>query len=389
MPAVTSVDDLRTLAKKRIPRWVFDYADAGSFEEQTLHANRDDFRRLRIQQRVMVDVSSRSQATSILGQPITMPIGIAPTGLAGFFHPNGEIHGAKAAASAGVPYCLSTVSICSIEDVRAASKMPFWFQIYIMRDRGLTRSLIERAEAAACSALVVTLDLPLQAQRHKDIKNGLKIPPRLTLPNLLEMACKPRWSIGMLHAGRFNFGNFKGAFDGAESMTSFAEWVAQSFDASISWKDIEWIRAIWPGKLILKGILNAKDARHALAAGADAIVVSNHGGRQLDGAPSSIATLSGVADAVGSDTEILFDGGIRTGQDVLKAMALGARCCLIGKSYLYGLAASGQAGVARTIEILRKEIDVTLALSGTTDVVTIDSSFLYQPPMTNSLVGLL
>jgi L-lactate dehydrogenase (cytochrome) len=372
MASIVNVSDMETLARRRIPGWVFDYAAGGSYDERTLHANQNDLARLTFDQRVMVDVSSRKMATTIVGIPTALPIGIAPTGLAGFFHPDGEIHAARAAIAADIPYCLSTVSICSIEDVRAAAG-PFWFQIYVMRDRGFTRSLIERARLADCPALVLTLDLPLQAQRHRDIRNGLVIPPRFTLKALLEMTMKARWSLGMAKAGRFDFGNFKDA-PKTGGMASFARWVADSFDPTFTWGDVAWIRENWPGKLILKGILNADDAKMAMNVGADAIVVSNHGGRQLDGAPSTISVLPEIADTLGGKTEIIFDSGIRSGQDVLKALALGARYCLIGRAHLYGLAAGGQSGVAKVIDIMRRELDVSMALTGSSDVVRIDPS---------------
>jgi L-lactate dehydrogenase (FMN-dependent) and related alpha-hydroxy acid dehydrogenases len=375
---VANIGDLRAQARRRIPRWIFDYADGGAYDERTLQANRDDLARLQLRQRVMVDVSSRSIATSVLGQAIRAPLAIAPTGLAGLFHPHGEIHGARAAVASGIPFCLSTLSICSIEAVRAATQTPFWFQIYVMRDRGVTRSLIERAVAAQCSALVLTLDLQVQGQRHRDVRNGLGLPPRLSMTNLLDMATRPRWTLGILAARRFSFGNLSGALSSFADGQTFGEWIAQSFDPSLTWDDVAWVRALWPRKLILKGVLDVEDAKLAVAAGADAVVVSNHGGRQLDGAPSSIAVLPRIAAAVGDRTEILFDGGVQSGQDVLKALALGARCCLLGKAYLYGLAAAGEPGVRKVIELISRELSVSMALTGSASVQRVDRSVLYR-----------
>lgn len=371
---VANVDDMQDLARRRIPAWIYDYAAGGSYAETTLRANREDFDAVKLDQRVMVDVSRRAKETSIVGIPTRLPFGIAPTGLAGFFHPDGEIRAARAARAAGIPYCLSTVSICSIEDVRRAAG-PFWFQVYVMRDRGFTQSLIERARDAECPVLVLTLDLPLQAQRHRDIRNGLVVPPRLTPKSLIEMAFKTRWLFGIVRAGRYDFGNFKGAAKSA-GMASFAQWIAESFDPTFTWNDIGWVRDLWPGKLILKGVLNADDARRAVSVGADAVVVSNHGGRQLDGASSSIAALPAIRDAIGSDTEIILDSGIRSGQDVLKALALGARFCLVGRPHLYGLAAGGEAGVAKVIDIIARELDVSMALTGSSDVTRIDPTIV-------------
>src|SRR5579862_1396978 len=368
MSMILSIDDLRTIAKKRLPRAIFDYADGGSYEERTLHANAADLDALTFRQRVMVDVSAVSLATSVLGSPIAMPLAIAPTGLAGLFHADGEILGARAAAAFGIPFCLSTMSICSIEDVRAATDQPFWFQQYLMRDRGFNQELIERAIAAQCSALMLTLDLQVIAERRRDPRNGLSVPPRLTLKNALDVASKPAWALKVLLGKRRTFGNLAGRIGGSSAIRTLAEWTATQFDASANWRDVEWVRSRWPGKLILKGVLDAEDARFGLAAGADAIVVSNHGGRQLDGAPSSISVLAEIVAAIDGRCEVLFDGGIRSGQDLAKALALGARGGMIGKSFLYGLAAAGQAGVARTLAILRDELKVTLALTGTTDV---------------------
>lgn len=376
MTTITNIQDLRALAKKRIPRAIFDYADRGSYDERTISANRADLAALALRQRVMVDVSDRTLATTMVGEDVALPVAIAPTGLTGLFHGNGEICGARAAQAFGVPFTLSTMSICSIEDVAAATSKPFWFQLYVMRDREFSKSLVERAIAAKCSALVLTLDLQIQGQRHRDLKNGLSVPPRLTLANAIDIATKPAWAMRVLMGKRRSFGNLDGFVKGADSLTTLSAWTAQQFDPSLSWKDIEWVRKIWPGKLILKGILDVGDARAAAATGADAVVVSNHGGRQLDGAISSIKALPRVVDAIGHQTEILFDGGVQSGQDVLKALALGARGCLIGKSFLYGLAAMGEAGVTKTLEILARELDVSMALTGTRHVRDVTGAVL-------------
>ncbi|MGF6231019.1 L-lactate dehydrogenase (cytochrome) [Inquilinus ginsengisoli] len=376
MPTITNIQDLRALAARRIPRAIFDYADRGSYDEVTLRANRADLAAIGLRQRVMIDVDKRSVATTILGEDVTMPLAIAPTGLTGLFHGDGEILGARAAEAFGIPFCLSTMSICSIEDVRGAVKKPFWFQLYVMRDRGFSQSLIERAKAAQCSALVLTLDLQIQGQRHRDLKNGLAVPPRLTLANALDIATKPAWAMKVLFGKRRSFGNLEGQVKGADDLKTLSEWTASQFDASLSWKDVEWVRSIWPGKLILKGVLDEEDAKIAAATGADAVVVSNHGGRQLDGARSSISALPGIVQAIGDRTEILFDGGVQSGQDILKAVALGARGCLMGKAFLYGLAAMGEAGVTKALEIMRKELDISMALTGTGDITRVDRSSL-------------
>lgn len=376
MPTITNIQDLRALAKRRIPRAIFDYADRGSYDEATLRANRADLAAIGLRQRVMIDVDNRSVATRILGEDVTMPLAIAPTGLTGLFHGDGEIHGARAAQAFGIPFCLSTMSICSIEDVHGAVKKPFWFQLYVMRDRGFAASLIERAKAAQCSALVLTLDLQIQGQRHRDLKNGLSVPPRLTLMNALDIATKPAWALGVLFGKRRSFGNLAGQVKGADSLTTLSQWIGSQFDASLSWKDVAWVRSLWPGKLILKGVLDEEDAKIAASTGADAIVVSNHGGRQLDGARSSISALPGIVQAVGDKTEILFDGGVQSGQDILKAVALGARGCLMGKAFLYGLAAMGEKGVATALQVMRKELDISMALTGTADITKVDRNTL-------------
>ncbi len=373
---ILSIDDLRDLAKRRIPRAIFDYADGGSYRELTLRANAADLDAITFRQRVMVDVSAVSVATTVLGGAVSMPLAIAPTGLSGLFHADGEILGARAAAAFGIPFCLSTMSICSIEDVRTATGQPFWFQQYLMRDRGFNQALIERALAAQCSALMLTLDLPLLGERHRDARNGLNIPPRLSLRNVWDVATKPAWASKVMFGKRRTFGNLAGHIPGATGMLNLAEWTHSQFDASVNWRDVEWVRSRWPGRLILKGVLDAEDARFALAAGADAVVVSNHGGRQLDGAPSSISVLPEVVGAIDGRCEVLFDGGIRSGQDIAKALALGARAGLIGKSYLFALAAAGEAGVTRALEIMRNELRVTFALTGTTSVAAVGRHML-------------
>jgi L-lactate dehydrogenase (cytochrome) len=382
MQAITNVGDLRTMAKRRVARAIFDYVDSGSYDEVTLHANCSDLAALRLRQRVMVDVSSRNLASTMLGQPVSMPVGLAPTGLTGIMHGDGEILAARAAERAGVPFCLSTMSICSIEDVRGAVTQPFWFQLYVMRDRAFSQSLIERAIAANCSALVLTLDLQIQGQRHRDIKNGLAVPPRLTLANALDIATKPSWAWGVMMGKRKSFGNLEAQLAKAGNLKTLSEWIAGQFDPSLNWNDVAWVRRLWPGKLILKGVLNVEDARLAADSGADAIVVSNHGGRQLDGAPSSIAALPSIAAAVGDRVEIMFDGGIRSGQDVLRALALGAKSCLIGRAFLYGLGALGEAGVTATLDIIRKELDVAMALTGTRDVRNVTGDVLWNDTRT-------
>jgi len=375
---VTNIADLRALARRRVPRAFFEYADRGSYDEATLHENRRALDRLQLRQRVMQDVDNRSLATTIIGSPASMPLAIAPTGLTGLQHGSGEIHGARAAAQAGIPFCLSTMSICSIEQVHAASDTPFWFQVYVMRDRGFTRELIQRARAADCSALMLTADLTVQGQRHREIKNGLSVPPKITLRNLFDIASKPRWAWHVLQAPSRSFGNLEGRIGGADSLTTLAQWIANQFDPTLNWDDLAWIRELWPGKLIIKGILDPEDARLAVTHGVDAIVVSNHGGRQLDGAPGSIDVLASIVEAVDGRTEVLFDSGITSGQDLLKALALGARAGLIGKAFLYGLGAGGQGGVAQAIELIRRELSVTMALTGQRDAAHISPDILWR-----------
>ena len=379
MHPITHNEDLRQLAMRRAPRAIFDYVDRGSYDEVTLHANRADMDALKLRQRVMIDVAQRSLKTTMIGQPVTMPVGLAPTGLTGIMHPDGEILAARAAQAFGVPFTLSTMSICSIEAVRAAVSQPFWFQLYVMRDRGFAASLIERAKAAQCSALILTADLQIQGQRHRDIKNGLSVPPRLTLANALDIASKPRWALGMLGTKHRNFGNLAGQIPGGgKDLTTLSQWIASQFDPTLSWKDVAWVRSLWPGKLIVKGILDADDAREAVEAGADAVVVSNHGGRQLDGAPSSIAALPYVVDAIGDRCEVWLDSGVRSGQDVVRVLALGARATMIGKAFLYGLGAMGERGVTTALELIRKELDVSMALMGTRDVCDIGPHVLWR-----------
>ncbi len=368
MPTITNIEDLRRIARRKIPRAIYDYVERGSYDELTLKANRADLDATKLRQRVLIDVSKLSLASSMLGEAVAMPVAIAPTGLAGLVHGDGEILAARAAQAAGVKYCLSTMSICSIEDVRGATKAPFWFQLYMFRDRGFSKTVIERARAAGCPALLVTVDLPMRGQRHADIKNGLTVPPRLTLRNAFDVARRPAWLAKVLLGRRKTFGNVEAYLKGRVGIEQAGAWSNQNFDRSLNWRDVEWVRALWPGKLVLKGVLDVEDARTAAAAGVDGLVVSNHGGRQLDGARSSIAALPAIADAVGDRLEVLFDGGIRSGQDVLKALGRGARGCLIGRAHLYGLAAGGEAGVRRALDIIRAELEVAMTLTGTRDV---------------------
>ena len=373
---VTCIEDLRTIARRKVPRAFFDYAEAGSYSEQTLRANRAGLEAINLRQRVLIDVSARDTATTILGESVSVPIGLGPVAMTGLEHGNGEILACRAAQAAGIPFTLSTMSICSIEDVAGAVGKPFWFQLYVMKDRGFVHALIERAAAAKCSALVVTVDLQVLGQRHNDIKNGFSVPPSLKIGNLINMASKPRWVASVLSGKRWTFGNLDGHVKGMNGVRSLAEWISGQFDPTLSWKDVEWIRSIWPGKLVLKGILDGEDAVLAAKSGADALVVSNHGGRQLDGARSSISALPRIADAVGDDIEVLFDGGIRSGHDVLRALALGAKACLIGRTYIFGLGAGGEAGVSTAIEIIRREMDVGMALTGVNTVGEIDRRIL-------------
>ena len=379
MRIYTSIADLRRRAQQRVPRAIFEYADRGSYDELTLRRNRAALEALELRQRVMIDLTQRSTATTVLGQPWSMPVAIAPTGLTGLFHRDGEIQGALAAEAFGVPFALSTMSICSIEDVRAAVTQPFWFQLYMMKDRGFNEEMVARALAAQCSALILTVDLVVQGLRRRDVHNGLTIPPRFTLANLLDIMTRPRWALGVLCGKRRSFGNLAGRIEASSGLGTLSQWIASQSDASITWKEIDWLRARWPGKLIVKGILDVEDAKLAAAAGVDAMIVSNHGGRQLDGAPATISVLPEVVEAAAGRCEVLFDGGVQCGQDVLKALALGARACLVGKSFLYGLAADGRRGVTRMLEILRAELEVSMALTGCTDVRHIDRRVLRLP----------
>jgi len=377
MPVITSVEDLRILAQKRVPRMFYDYADSGSWTESTYRANESDFQKIKLRQRILVNMEHRSTVSTMIGQRVAMPVAIAPTGLTGMQHADGEILAARAARDFGIPFTLSTMSICSIEDVaQGTDNHPFWFQVYVMKDRDFIERLIDRAKRANCSALVLTLDLQILGQRHKDIKNGLSAPPKLTIKNMINIATKPRWALGMLGTPRRQFGNIVGHVKGVSDMSKLSEWTASQFDPALNWKDVEWIKKRWGGKLILKGIQDVEDARQALNSGADALIVSNHGGRQLDGAESSIQSLPAIVDAVGKDIEIHMDGGIRSGQDVLKARALGARGCYIGRAFLYGLGAMGGPGVTKVLEMLHKELDLTMAFCGRTDVEKVDKSIL-------------
>jgi L-lactate dehydrogenase (cytochrome) len=366
MKNIACIEDLRALARRKVPKAFFDYADSGSYNEETLRANRTDLENIKLRQRVLVDVSNRSLATTIVGQKVGAPFALAPIGLCGMQHGNGEILSALAAEEAEIPFTLSTMSINSIEQVAEATTKPFWFQLYVIRDREFSKDILGRAHHAGCNALVLTVDLQVLGQRHRDVHNGMTVPPEIRLTNIVDMATKPRWVMSILKGKSKTFGNLAGHVKGMDDVNSLAQWTSSQFDPALNWKDVEWIKKIWPGKLIIKGILDVDDAKTAVKLGADAIVVSNHGGRQLDGAPSSISALPAIAQAIGSDTEVLFDGGIRSGSDLLRALALGARACLIGRAYIYGLGAGGKAGVAKAIDILKKELSVAMALTGTT-----------------------
>jgi L-lactate dehydrogenase (cytochrome) len=376
MKHITCIEDLRLLHKQRVPKAFFDYADRGSYTEDTLRANSAKLQDIKFRQRILVDVSKRDLSTTILGEPASMPLILAPVGLLGMQHGDGEIHACRAAQAAGIPFTQSTMSICSIEDIAAAVDKPFWFQLYVMKDRGFIKALIERAIAAKCSALVLTVDLQVIGQRHQDIKNGMTVPPEWSLSKLVDFASKPSWVAGILRGKRRSFGNIVGHVKGTEDLSKLSAWTASQFDTTLNWKDIDWIRSIWPGKLILKGILDTEDAEIAAKSGAQAIVVSNHGGRQLDGAPSSIEVLPEIADAVGSKLEIMFDSGIRTGMDMMRALALGAKSCMIGRAYAYGLGAGGQEGVAKAIDVLAKELTTTMGLCGVNTIAEINDHVL-------------
>jgi L-lactate dehydrogenase (cytochrome) len=376
MTVITTIDELRLIAKKRVPRMFYDYADSGSWTERTYRANETDFGRIKFRQRVAVNLEGRSTATTMVGVDVKMPVALAPTGLTGMQHADGEIHAARAAEKFGVPFTLSTMSICSIEDVAAHTRAPFWFQLYVMRDRDFVMGLIDRAKAANCGALVLTLDLQILGQRHKDLKNGLSAPPRPTIGNIFNLMFKPRWCLGMLGTRRHQFGNVLGHVKGVTDLGSLSEWTATQFDPTLNWGDVEWIKKRWGGKLILKGIMDAEDAKQAVDSGADALIVSNHGGRQLDGATSSIDALPAIVAAVGEKIEVHMDGGIRSGQDVLKAVALGARGTYIGRAFLYGLGAMGEVGVTKALEIIHTELDLTMAFCGRTAIGAVDRSIL-------------
>jgi len=371
MKNAMSIEDLRRIAHRNVPGVFIDYMEAGSYEEHTRDANVADMRKVKLRQRVLVDVSNRSLATTVLGEQLALPLALAPTGLAGMQHADGEILACRAAHKAGIQFCQSTMSICSIEDIKAAVEKPWWFQLYVMKDRGFVKALIERAKAAGCTALFLTVDLPMNGQRHIDQKNGLSVPPRLTAKTVFNVLTRPRWAWQILNGKRKTFANIDGHMPSFGGVT-LAEWTQKQFDQTVSWKDVEWMRSIWPGKLVLKGILDPEDAREALKTGADGIVVSNHGGRQLDGAPSTISALPKIADVIGGQKEILFDSGVRTGADIFRALALGANACMIGRPFLYGLGAGGEAGVAKAIDILKRELDTTMVLTGIDDVKKID-----------------
>ncbi|MFN3570722.1 MAG: L-lactate dehydrogenase [Polaromonas sp.] len=376
MPVITTIEDLRVLAKKRVPRMFYDYADSGSWTESTYRANSDDFQKIKLRQRVAVNMENRSTATHMVGMAAKMPVAIAPVGLTGMQHADGEIKAARAAEKFGIPFILSTMSICSIEDIAEHTRAPFWFQLYMMRDRDAMATMIERARKAGCNALVLTLDLQVIGQRHKDLKNGLTAPPRPTVANILNLMTKPHWCLGMAGTRRHTFRNLVGHVKGVSDMRSLAAWTNEQFDPRLSWADVAWVKERWGGKLILKGIQDVEDAKLAVQSGADAIVVSNHGGRQLDGAQSSIEALPAIVAAVGPDIEVWMDGGIRSGQDVLKAWALGARGTLIGRAMVYGLGAMGEEGVTKALQIIHKELDITMAFCGRTDIQTVDKSIL-------------
>ena len=376
MTAISTIEDLRRLAEQRVPRMFYDYCDAGSWTESTFRANVSDFQDIKLRQRVAVNLEHRCTVSTMVGTRVAMPVAIAPTGLTGMQHADGEILAAKAAEAFGVPFTLSTMSICSIEDVAANTTAPFWFQLYVMRDRDFIERLINRAKAARCSALMLTMDLQILGQRHKDARNGLSVPPQLGLRNVLNMMSKPRWCMGMLGTKRRQFGNIIGHVKGIDNMTSLATWSAQQLDPTLNWDDVAWVKKLWGGKLILKGIQDVEDAKRAADSGADALIVSNHGGRQLDGAESSIRALPAIVDALGSSIEVHMDGGIRSGQDVLKAIALGARGTYIGRAFNFGLGAMGQAGVTKALEIIHQELDLTMAFCGRTQIAQVDQGIL-------------
>ena len=376
---ITCIEDLKELYKKRVPRMFYDYAESGSWTESTFRDNEAAFSRIKLRQKILVDMEGRNLSTKMIGEDVAMPVALAPTGLTGMQYPDGEIHAALAAEAFGVPFCLSTMSVCSIEDVAQNTTRPFWFQLYVMKDKDYISRLIQRAKDAGCSALVLTLDLQIMGQRHKDIKNGLSTPPKPTLTNLINIATKPRWAVGMLGTKRRNFGNIVGHVKGLDNMTNLAQWTASQFDPTLDWDDVQWIKDQWGGKLVLKGIMDADDAELAVKSGADALIVSNHGGRQLDGAAASLDVLPEIIDRVGDDIEVWMDGGIRSGQDVIKATALGAKGTMIGRAFLYGLGAMGAEGVTRCLEVISNELDLTMAFCGLKDINLVDESIIWQP----------
>ena len=376
---ITCIEDLKELYKKRVPRMFYDYAESGSWTESTFRDNEAAFSRIKLRQKILVDMEGRNLSTKMIGEDVAMPVALAPTGLTGMQYPDGEIHAARAAEAFGVPFCLSTMSVCSIEDVAQNTTRPFWFQLYVMKDKDYISRLIQRAKTAGCSALVLTLDLQIMGQRHKDIKNGLSTPPKPTLTNLINIATKPRWAIGMLGTKRRNFGNIVGHVKGLDNMTNLAQWTVSQFDPTLDWDDVQWIKDQWGGKLVLKGIMDADDAELAVKSGADALIVSNHGGRQLDGAAASLDVLPEIVDRVGEDIEVWMDGGIRSGQDVIKATALGAKGTMIGRAFLYGLGAMGAEGVTRCLEVISNELDLTMAFCGLKDINLVDESIIWQP----------
>jgi L-lactate dehydrogenase (cytochrome) len=379
LPVITCIEDLRALYQRRVPKMFYDYTESGSWTESTFRENVTAFERIKLRQRVLVDMQDRSIATEMAGQQVAMPVALAPVGLTGMQHADGEIHAARAAEKFGVPYILSTMSICSIEDVAASTREPFWFQLYVMRDREFIGDLIDRAKAAGCSALVLTVDLQILGQRHKDLKNGLSAPPKLSPKNILNMTTKPAWAMGMLQTSRRNFGNIMGHAKGIDTLSSLSEWTSSQFDPQLNWDDVQWIKDRWGGKLILKGIMDSEDAQRATQSGADALIVSNHGGRQLDGAPATIDALPAIVEAVGDDIEVWLDGGIRTGQDIFKALAMGAKGTLIGRAYIYGLGAMGEAGVSNALSLLANELDLTMAFCGLKDVNAVSREVLFKP----------
>ena len=376
MTDILCVEDYRKLAKKRVPKMFYEYADGGSWNEETYRANTEDLKDIKFRQRVAVDISDRSTKMKLLGQEYSMPVALAPVGLLGMQHADGEIHAAKAAESFGVPFTLSTMSVCSIEEVSDKTEKPFWFQLYVMRDRDFIYRLLDRAKEAKCSALMITVDLQLMGQRHKDIRNGLSTPPKFTFKNMLDLSLKPNWCIKMLRTKNRRFGNIVGHVEGIKDMSSLSEWTTNQFDTRLTWNDIAEIRKKWDGKVILKGIMDPQDAQLALKIGADAIIVSNHGGRQLDETSSTIAALPKILDTVGDKCEVWMDGGLRTGQDILKAIAMGAKGTLIGRAFTFGLGANGEAGVLGALRILQKELDMTMALCGRKNLIEVDQSIL-------------